>query len=149
MCLKPLSSSRDLLRFHRDLFGSDLLSRFAPNREFLGTGGEGEGERLSRSFCNHCMKLALGGECTSSIKAPPFQGNVDRRGGSVGGVRSGSPMCTCRMRWCRFSRASRVRRMISCRGFRRWGRATTSARYSVTCSRAPWTINEEDKLAFQ
>ena len=91
MCLKPLSSSRDRLRFHRDLLGSDLLSRFAPSRECLGTGGEGEGERLSLSACNHRMKSVEGGERSSS-KAPPIKGNVGRRGGSVGGVRSGSPM---------------------------------------------------------
>lgn len=93
MCLKPVSSrlSRDLLRFHRDLFGSDLLSRVPPNRDGLVTGGEGEGERLSLSCCNHRMKSVLGEG--SSSKVPPIQeGNVDRRGGSMGGVRSGSPM---------------------------------------------------------
>ena len=70
MCLKPLSSSRDLLRFHRDLFGSDLLSRFAPNRDGLAMGGEGEGERLSLSPCNHRIKSVVGGEGSSS-KTPP------------------------------------------------------------------------------
>ena len=93
MCLKPVSSSRDLLRFHRDLFGSDLLSRVPPGRDGLVTGGEGEGERLSLSYCNHRMKSLVLEEAGSSSKAPPIQeGNVDRRGGTMGGVKSGSPM---------------------------------------------------------